>query len=82
MRHNISFDDLVVTVTVCAYIFNNSTILMEKKYDENSIRAFANEIDRDPGIVFGRLLVENRVNYSNTDLCKKLGRKFSAMVPG
>lgn len=56
-------------------------ILMEKKIDENSIRAFADEIDRDPGIVLGRLLVENRVKYSNTDLCKKLRRKFSAIVP-
>ena len=33
---------------------------MNPKYDENCIREFADEIDRDPGIVLGRLLIENK----------------------
>lgn len=51
-------------------------ILMNPKYDENCIREFAAEIDRDPGIVLGRLLIENRVSYNSTSLCKRLRHTF------
>lgn len=53
-------------------------ILTNNTFDEECIKEFADDIDRDPGIVLGRLLIEKRVNYSNSDLCKRLRRSFEA----
>lgn len=44
--------------------------------DENNISCFADSIDRDPGIVLGRLLIERKVNYTNVNLCKKFRHIF------
>ena len=44
--------------------------------NERNIIAFANSIDRDPGIVLGRLLIERKVNYSDVKLCRKFRRVF------
>ena len=38
------------------------------KFDRQSICEFAQEIDRDPGIVFGRLLNDGKVNYNDWSL--------------
>ena len=48
----------------------------ENKFDENSIRSFAEKIDRDPGIVLGRLQKEKKVAFNNQELSKALRRKF------
>lgn len=44
--------------------------------DEKNIKAFADAIDRDPGIVLGRLLIEHRVDYKDVRLCKRLRHFF------
>ena len=44
------------------------------------IKEFADDIDRDPGIVLERLLIEKRVSYSNADLCRRLRRSFEAFA--
>ena len=48
--------------------------------DENNIRNFADSIDRDPGIVLGRLLIERKVNYTDVNLCKKFRRIFDVTL--
>ena len=48
----------------------------ENKFDEKSIRSFAEKIDRDPGIVLGRLQKEKKVAFNNQELSKALRRKF------
>lgn len=48
-----------------------------KKYDVESIKSFANEIDRDPGIVLGRLQKDRKVAYTNKRL-NILHQKFRA----
>ena len=37
-------------------------------FDVQAIRAFAVEINRDPGIVFGRLSNDKKVNYEDRKL--------------
>ena len=51
-------------------------ILECKNFDEKSIASFADTIDRDPGIVLGRLLIEHKVSNSNTELCNRLRKKI------
>ena len=46
---------------------------------EKNIKSFADSIDRDPGIVLGRLLLEHKVSYSDTGLCKRLRHTFNAL---
>ena len=40
----------------------------QNKFDNMSIIRFANQIDRDPGIVLGRLLNDGKVEYSDWGL--------------
>ncbi len=47
----------------------------EKRFDETSIKKFANEIKRDPGIVLGRLENDGMVEYNNPSL-KSLKSKY------
>ena len=57
---------------------NDYTVFCDnKKYDEESIKSFANEIDRDPGIVLGRLQNDRKVDYTNKRL-NALHQKFKA----
>ena len=51
-------------------------ILNYDVHNEKSIRAFANEINRDPGIVLGRLLIEKRVPYTYSQLSSNLRHAF------
>ena len=55
-------------------------ILTNNTFDEECIKEFADDIDRDPGIVLGRLLIEKRVSYSNADLCRRLRRSFEVFA--
>lgn len=50
--------------------------LVNDKFDEASIRSFAEKINRDPGIVLGRLQKEKKIAFNNQRLCKVLRRKF------
>ena len=40
----------------------------ENRFDIRSIKIFAKEIDRDPGIVLGRLLNDGKVDYNDWTL--------------
>lgn len=42
--------------------------IAENRFDIQSIRIFAKRIDRDPGIVLGRLLNDGKVNYDDWSL--------------
>ncbi len=45
-------------------------------FNERNIKKFADSIDRDPGIVLGRLLIEHKVAYSDIRLCNRLRHTF------
>ena len=47
----------------------------ENRFDVKAIRLFAKQIDRDPGIVLGRLLNDKRVDYNDWTL-KDLRHKY------
>jgi len=49
-------------------------------YNEKNIKTFADSIDRDPGIVLGRLLIDKKVAYTNTSLCNRLRHTFEFIV--
>ena len=49
-------------------------------FDERSIRRFAESIDRDPGIVLGRLLKEKKVAYTDTTLQYKLRSRYRVVT--
>ena len=51
----------------------------EKKFDAQAIRMFARKIDRDPGIVLGRLLNDKRVDYNDWTL-KDLRHKYRVIT--
>ncbi len=50
-------------------------------FDESVITNFADSIDRDPGIVLGRLLKDNIVSHKDTYLSKRLRHKYNVMIP-
>ena len=47
-----------------------------EEYSEQAIREFAASINRDPGIVYGRLQIDGRIPYTETRLAGKLRRKY------
>ena len=57
----------------------NDFIVSCDSFNEKNIKSFAYSIDRDPGIVLGRLLLEHKVSYSDTELCKRLRHTFNAL---
>ena len=46
-------------------------------FDESLIREFADEIDRDPGIVLGRLMKDGIIPYTDTKMQKKLRYSYT-----
>ena len=50
-----------------------------RRYDAESIKRFAEKIDRDPGIVLGRLQNDGRVGYSNKSL-NSLKHKYKVVM--
>ena len=47
-------------------------------FSETDIRTFADQIDQDPGIVYGRLQKDGRIPYSETyGLCRRNHRLYS-----
>ena len=49
-------------------------------FDEATIRAFADSIDRDPGIVLGRLLKDEKVLHTDVMLQKKLRHTYNVII--
>ena len=56
-----------------------STFLKKNIFNKNSIINFANEIDRDPGIVLGRLQNDGKVKYNDYNL-KSLKHKYKVVL--
>lgn len=54
--------------------------LANGRFDVQSIRKFADLIDRDPGIVLGRLLNDEKVDYSDWELTNALRRKYKVVI--
>ena len=50
------------------------------KFDVDSIRQFANIIDRDPGIVLGRLRNDGKVPYDNWQLSNAFCHKYQVKI--
>ena len=53
--------------------------IAENRFDIQSIRRFAKRIDRDPGIVLGRLLNDGKVNYDDWSL-NSLRHKYKVKI--
>lgn len=49
-------------------------------FNEQTIRAFAEEINRDPGIVLGRLQKDNYLSFGNNMLNKRLKHKYEVVM--
>ncbi len=49
-------------------------------FDEATIREFADSIDRDPGIVLGRLLKDGKVPHTDVKLQKRLRHSYSVII--
>ena len=49
-------------------------------FDESTIVRFADSIDRDPGIVLGRLLIDEKVPLSDTVLSKRLRHTYDVVI--
>lgn len=56
------------------------TFKAENSFDEDSIRRFAASINRDPGIVYGRLQKDQKVPFHETALSKKLRHKYKIVT--
>lgn len=50
------------------------------QFSENAIRGFAERIDRDPGIVLGRLQNDQIVPFTNVALSKALKHKYKVIT--
>ena len=50
------------------------------RFDEATIREFAEFIDRDPGIVLGRLLTDEKVLHTDVNLAKKLRHTYNVVI--
>ena len=55
-------------------------IRLHRYFDEATICKFASSIKRDPGIVLGRLLKDEKVLHSDGDLSKKLRHKYNVVI--
>lgn len=49
-------------------------------FDEVTIREFAKSIDRDPGIVLGRLLKDGKLRHTDTELLSRLRHRYNVMI--
>lgn len=51
-----------------------------KVFDEKCIREFADSINQDPGIVFGRLQNDGKIPYTDTELSENLRHKYNVII--
>ena len=54
-------------------------ILHCSSFSEKNIRKFADSIDRDPGIVLGRLLIDRKIAYTDINKYKNLRHTFNLL---
>ena len=52
----------------------------KQTFTEDDIRSFANEIDQDPGIVYGRLQKDGKIPYSETYLSDRLRQRYNVVI--
>jgi hypothetical protein len=52
------------------------TFIQADRFDVDSIRTFANLIERDPGIILGRLRNDGKVTYNNWKLTKAFSHQY------
>lgn len=52
----------------------------ENDYSEDAIRKFAKEINRDPGIVLGRLQNDREIPYTDVSLSRALKHKYKVVM--
>lgn len=55
-------------------------VKQNRVFNENNICEFADQIDRDPGIVVGRLQKDKKIDYSDTYLSNKLRHKYKVVA--
>ena len=55
-------------------------ISQNRVFDESTIRDFAEAIEQDPGIVFGRLLKDGWISYTDTYLSKRLRHTYKVVI--
>ena len=55
-------------------------VMTYNSYNIKCIREFAESIDRDPGIVLGRLLYEHKVQYSDIHLYQSLRHRLNLFI--
>lgn len=53
---------------------------MRIPFDEKTIREFAASIDRDPGIVLGRLMKDKVVDDTDMELSNRLRKKYTVVI--
>ena len=73
-----------------ADLYAQRTLIPQKQYeafvhehhffDETVIKEFADSIDRDPGIVLGRLLKDGRIPHTDMNLQKKLRHTYNVVI--
>lgn len=49
-------------------------------FDEEAIRKFADSIERDPGIVLGRLQIDEKVSHKDTILSNRLRHTYNVVI--
>ena len=49
-------------------------------FNEATIREFADSIDRDPGIVVGRLLIDGKIQHTDVNLQNKLRHTYNVVI--
>lgn len=68
-------DKLIPPDEYASFVHNNH-------FNESAIRKFASSIERDPGIVLGRLQNDKKVAFSNNALSKALRHKYKIVTKG
>ena len=55
-------------------------LFQHQHFNEVTIREFAKSIDRDPGIVLGRLLKDGKVRHTDTELLSRLRHRYNVLI--
>ena len=52
----------------------------KQSFTEDDIRSFADSIDQDPGIVYGRLQIDGKIPYTETYLSGRLRHRYKVVI--
>lgn len=72
--------DLYARTTLIPQEKYESFVQEHHRFDETTIREFADSIDRDPGIVLGRLMMDNKVLHTEVNLAKRLRHTYHVVI--